>query len=313
MKKIKSFLHYYIVLRRKIIRPILLNKKLSYFIYKNFHKAYLAMFYENWTGKILNYKKPEDLNQALIKLSILNSTDKKMRNLIPMCVDKYAVREYIRSCGYEESLNELYGVYDNVEDIDFSLLPSQFVMKMNNGCGRNYICIDKSKCDWEEIKKTFAVWLNEKNIGWDTGEWQYALIKPKIIIEKYLKDLGDSALIDYKAHVYNGKVMSFLVCYNRNIKENSVCLDDYDKNWNLTENILSSWHIDRLNIPKPIQLDKMIKMAEDCSKGFKYCRFDMYEIEGKVVFGEMTFTPHGNVLDYYTEDYLTKMKDLILI
>lgn len=309
----KKMIHYYIVLRRKIIRPILRNKKISYYLSKHFLKTYLALFYENWTGKILNYKKPYDLNQKLMKLSWQNSVDPKMKILIPQCVDKFEVREYIKSKGYGETLNELYGVYDSVDEIDFNTLPNQFVMKLNNACDRNYICIDKSKCDWEEIKIKFADWLKDTTFGWESGEWQYALIKPRIIIEKFLKDLGEISLVDYKVHVYNGKAMGLLVCYDRDTTNNSVCFEDYDIQWNRTENIYEKYHPYRKSIAKPKQLENMIKMAEDCSKDFKYCRFDMYEIGGKIIFGEMTFTPHGNVLDYYTEEYLIKMNDYLLI
>ena len=315
--KIKSLEHYYVIFRRWLIRPILLNKKLSYFLYRHCLKVYLALFYENWTGKILNYHEPSDLNQALMKLSWKNSCNPKMRRLIPLCVDKYEVRNFISSHGYENTLNELYGVYDSVDDIDFEALPNQFVMKMNNACGRNFICTNKSNCNWENIKNLFENWLKDTNFGWEYGEWQYALIKPKIIVEKYLKDLGEKSLIDYKAHVINGKVVNFFVCYNRELditkSHPTVCFDAYDNNWNRTDDIKPDWYINRLMITAPTQLQEMIKMAEDCCREFSYCRFDMYEIEGKIVFGEMTFTPHGNVLDYYTDEYLNKMKNYLLL
>lgn len=275
------------------------------------------MFYENWQGKRMNYHHPQDLNQALIKLSWLNSRNPKMRQLIPMCVDKYAVRDYITSKGYADTLNELYGVYENVEEIDFEALPNQFVMKMNNASGRNYICLDKTQCNWAEIMAKFAKWLKDREFGWQTGEWQYALIKPQIVVEKYLEDLGDQSLIDYKAQVFHGKVVDFFVCYNRDNeihedgKAGSVCYDCYDKEWNRTEDISMYWHRNRHMVAPPTQLKRMIMMAEECSKEFPYVRFDMYEIDGKIVFGEMTFTPHGNVMDYYTDEYLKRTKDLL--
>lgn len=306
-----SLKHYYTLLRRKIIRPILNNRRISFFLSRHCLKLYLAMFYENWTGKILNYRNPEDFNQSLMRLSWENSKDKKMRVLIPQCVDKYAVREYIASKGYADTLNELYGVYDRVEDIDFDALPNQFVMKLTNACGRNLICLDKSLLNIDKTKEQFSEWLKEKNLGWTTGEWQYALIRPRIVIERYLKDLGDTSLIDYKLHIVNGKCRNILICYNREFASSEsngfVNLDAYTNEWIRTEDIIDLHHPNRKIIAKPILLPKMIKMAEECCKEFPYCRFDLYEIEGKIVFGEMTFTPHGNVLDYYTDEYLKKM------
>ena len=313
----KSFEHYYVVLRRKIIRPILQNKKLAYFISKHCLKTYLAMFYENWMGKRMHYCHPRDLNQALIKLSWKNSRNPRMRELVPICADKYAVREFITSKGHPEILNELYGVYDNVDDINFDALPDQFVMKMNNASGRNYICLDKTKCDWPAIKAQFAEWLTDTDFGWNTGEWQYSLIPPKIVIEKYLKDLGDSSLIDYKAQVFHGKVVDFFVCYNRvnditlAAGSSPVCYDCYTTDWKRTDDITPGWHLNRQLIPKPKTLSQMIKVAEDCASDFEYCRFDMYEIGGKLILGEMTLTPHGNVVDFYTDEYLVRMKDLL--
>lgn len=303
---------------RNIIRhSILNNASLAHFLSKHCLKTYLAMFYENWTGKRINYSHPQDLNQALIKQSWLNSRNPKMCEMIPICVDKYAVREYIASMGYADTLNELYGVYDNVDDIDFEALPNQFAMKMNNASGRNYICVDKAQCNWEEIKTKFAKWLQDREFGWWTGEWQYAFIKPQIVVEKYLKDLGESSLIDYKAQVFHGKVLDFFVCYNRDNdiakadKYKPVCYDCYDPEWNRTEDITPEWHPQRQMIPAPKQLKRMIQMAEDCCKDFPYVRFDLYEINGNIIFGEMTFTPHGNVMDYYTDEYLVKMKDYL--
>lgn len=309
MKKI----HFRNIIRRSILH----NAQLAHFLSKHCLKTYLALFYENWQGKRLNYCHPEDLNQAMLRLSYWNSRDPKMRELIPLCVDKYAVREYIVSKGYGDTLNECYGVYNNVDEIDFGALPNQFVMKMTNASGRNYICLDKSKCNWEDVKEKFAKWLQDTEFGWQTGEWQYRYIKPRIVIEKYLKDLGEQSLIDYKAQVFHGKVVDFFVCYNRDNeihkdgKAGTVCYDCYDAQWNRTEDISMEWHKDRQIILAPKSLKRMIRMAEDCCKDFPYCRFDMYEIGGKIIFGEMTFTPHGNVMNYYTDEYLVKMKELL--
>lgn len=307
MKKI----HFRNIIRRSILH----NAQLAHFMSKHCLKTYLALFYENWTGKQMNYCHPQDMNQELIKLSYANSRSSKMRKLIPMCTDKYAVREYIASKGYADILNKLYGVYNNVEDIDFEALPNQFVMKMNNACGRNWICKDKAKADWPMIKKMFSKWMLDTDFGWETGEWQYALIKPQIVVEKYLDDLSDDgSVVDYKLHMINGKAFGFFIGYNRendimvNPTKRGVCFDCYDTEWNLTEDILPQWHQNRRIIPKPKKLKQMLKIAEDCTKEFTYCRFDMYEINGEIIFGEMTFSPHGGVLDYYTEEYQKSMQ-----
>ena len=303
MKKI----HFRNIIRRSILH----NAQLAHFLSKHCLKTYLALFYENWTGKRMNYTQPEDLNQALIRLSCQNSRNPKMRELIPLCVDKYAVREYIASKGYGDTLNELYGVYDNVDEIDFEALPDQFVMKMTNASGRNYICSDKSKCNWKDIKEQFSEWVQDHEFGWQTGEWQYALIKPRIVIEKYLSSIGEMSPVDYKFQCFHGEPNSCFVGYNRDPRDTHgiVCFDDYDMDWRLTERILPRWHKNRKRIPRPMNLDKMIKMAKDCTADFPYCRFDLYEVDGKILFGEMTFTPQGCVQEFYTDEYLKERKD----
>lgn len=299
--------------RNIIRRSILHNVPIARFLSRHFLKTYLALFYKNWTGKRMNYRHPEDLNQALIKLSYQNSRDPKMRELIPLCADKYAVRDYIASKGYGDTLNELYGVYESVEEIDFEVLPNQFVMKMNNASGRNWICTDKSVADWHHMKQQFAEWLQDNEFGWQSGEWQYALIKPRIVVEKYLESIGEVSLIDYKFQCYQGEPRSCFVAYNRNPKDphESVCFDEYDIAWHRTENILSCWHRDRRLLPKPQCWEQMIQMARDVSEGFSYVRVDVYEIDGRILFGELTFTPHGNVMSYYTDECLKDRKDWI--
>lgn len=300
--------------RNIIRRSILHNTRLAHFLSKHCLKTYLAMFYENWQGRRLDYKHPQDLNQALLRLSYENSRNPKMRELIPLCVDKYAVREYIASKGYGDTLNEIYGVYDHVDDIDFESLPNQFVMKMTNASGRNWICKEKSKADWSSMKKQFAVWLQDHEFGWQTGEWQYSLIKPRIIIEKYLESLGEMSLIDYKFQCFHGEPYSCFVGYNRDPKDphGKVCFDDYDMKWNRTERILPWWHRNRRLLSKPQSLDRMVQMARDVCRDFEYVRFDLYEIEGKILFGEMTFTPQGCVQEFYTEEALQEMLTVFL-
>ena len=97
--------------------------------------------------------------------------------------------------------------------------------------------------------------------------------------------------------------------YNRDIHDphGKVCFDDYDLDWNRTDNIRPNWHVHRRSIPKPECWSNMIQMARDLSNGFDYVRVDLYEVEGKILFGEMTFTPHGNVMEYYEDEWLKEM------
>lgn len=295
-------------IERKMVNRILKLPKFAHWLSVNYLSFYLRLFYFNWQGKHLKLRHPQDFNQWLLRTSWENSLKPQMSHMIPLCVDKFSVREYIASKGYADTLNEVYGIYDNVNDIDWKNLPEQFVMKMTNASARNYICVNKNEDEvkWKEIKACFGEWLCDNSFGWESGEWQYSKIKPRIVVEKYLKNLGEDSLVDYKFHCVKGKMISCFVCYNRNPynPHSEVSFDDYDRNWVRTDAIKDIWHPNRRIVNKPSQWTQMIEMAECCTQDFPYCRFDLYEVNDKILFGEMTFTPHGCVMEYYKDEWL---------
>ena len=255
--------------------------------------------YFHETGKKLSYRNPDDIDQKLMWLNRYDDDPRRSEY-----ADKYMVRFFVEKCGYGEALIPLIGVWDNVNQIDFDTLPNQFVLKCNHGAGYNIICTDKRQLDIEAAKYKLNKWLHE---CYDDllQEKHYRKIKPKIICEKYLEQLN-SGIVDYKFHCFKGKVHSCFVAYNRD-KNNplgSVCFDHYDINWNLTEAIKSEYHINRRFIEKPKCYDYMLQMCSALSKDFDYVRVDLYEIEGKVYFGEMTFTPNGCIESFYRQSML---------
>lgn len=268
------------------------------------------MFYENWTGKRLNLRRPENINHQLMRLSLEAYKDPIQHQLRVQCADKYLVREYIKSKGLEDILIPCYGVFDSFDQIDFDKLPNQFVIQSNFGCGHIWICRDKQTEDIAKWHKQFDEWMAIKDFGWQTGEWQYNEIPHKLVITKYLDSLGAISVNDYKFHCMHGQVYGCFAAYDRvpNV-EHGVQFDHYDIDWNLTDGILSSYHPKRREIPKPKCYDRMLEVSRILSKGFPYCRVDLYEIEGKVLFGELTFTPQGNVMSYYHDEYLVDMLD----
>lgn len=276
-------------------RPLLLNK----------------VWYASVNGYFPNFKHPQDFNAQLIAINLAAYRDEEQRKLRIQCADKYAVRQYVADKGLSEILNECYGVYDSFDEIDFEVLPDQFVLKTTNGSGQNYICKDKSKMDKGALKKIFAEWMAAtKDFGLTTGEWHYSQIKPRIIAEKYLSTLGEStSIIDYKFQCIHGKVYGEFVCYDRIPgMAHHVNFDHYDANWNLTDGIRPEFHKNRRLIDCPKTFAQMKVVAEKLSVAFDYCRVDLYEIDGKIIFGELTFTPAGNMMTYYTQETLIDMQ-----
>lgn len=306
----KSFEHYYILLRRKFIRPIMNNHKISVFIARHCLKTHMKMFYENWLGKRLNLCHPQDMNHQLMKLSLEAYKDPIQHKLRVQCADKYRVREYVASKGLEDILIPSYGVYDSFDQIDFDKLPNQFVIQSNFGCGHIWICKDKKKelADIEKWRKQFNEWMEIKDFGLSSSEWQYSEMPHKLVITKYLDSLGAISVNDYKFHCMHGNVYGCFAAYDRVPGvEHGVQFDHYDIDWNLTDDILPSYHPKRRPIPKPQCYERMLEISRILSRDFPYCRVDLYEIEGQVLFGELTFTPQGNVLSYYTDEVLKDM------
>ena len=155
----KPLSHYIYWLKRDIARAVLRCKPVSRYLVNKHLGYFLSLRYFAWLGTWPDIKNPGDLNEGLLKLCIENRKDPELAARIAGCVDKYAVREYVKSKGYGDTLNELYGFYYDVEDIDFDSLPDSFVMKMNNASGRNLICKDKKTLDIPSVKKRFAQWL----------------------------------------------------------------------------------------------------------------------------------------------------------
>lgn len=286
--------------------------RLSPETYHRCPKIITSLWYGSQKGFFPRLNHPRDFNEQLMAINLTASQDEGMRKLRVQCADKYAVRDYIQSLGLGDTLNDCFGVYDSFKDIDFDKLPVRFVLKLTNGSGQNFICRDKSQLDLKALESLCYEWLTQSStFGLKTAEWHYTAIKPRIIVEKYLASLGeDSSLIDYKFHCINGHIAGILVCYDRKPELHQGNFDYYDPEWNLTDGILPQYHKHQRLIPKPVSFERMKQIAETVSRGIDYVRVDLYEIDGMPLFGEMTFTPAGNVMSKYRQwvmDYFLKV------
>lgn len=244
---------------------------------------FLKRKYKIVMGKELNLDNPQTFNEKLQWLKVYWRDDRAT-----ICADKYRVREYVKERGCEEILNELYGVWDNADDIDFDKLPNSFVLKANHGCGYNIFIKDKTQIDIKKIKKELNKMLRQKYYI-KNREWIYKGIKPKIIAEKLL-DLSQGFPIDYKFFCFDGNVDCVMVCIGRYTENTQYYF--FDKEWNLLR--LNKKGIEApqdFTLPMPTKYKEMIHIASKLSKGMPFVRVDLYESEGKIVFGELTFFP----------------------
>ncbi|WP_027631122.1 ATP-grasp fold amidoligase family protein [Ruminiclostridium cellobioparum] len=246
-------------------------------------KLYLKIKYNLLVGKELNLDNPQTFNE---KLQWLKLYDRKHE--YTKMVDKFEVRKYITETVGEEYLIPLLGVYDNYDEIDFDALPNQFVLKPNHTSGNVYICKDKSKINFKELKKEVNMWL-KREYYWFHREWPYKNIKPRIICEKYMVDESNIELKDYKIHCFGGMPKLIQVDFGRftNHRRNL-----FDIKWNYIDaSILYPNDPDTI-IERPTNLDKVIEIASVLSKHFPYVRVDIYLVKAKIYFGELTFH-HG--------------------
>jgi hypothetical protein len=272
------------------------------FFSKNLKVIFSYYIYYAFTKKYLNLKNPKNISDKLMWLKLYYKDP-----LIISCTDKYQVREYLENIGLSHILNELYGVYNSVEEINFEELPNQFVLKATHGCGYNVICRDKSKLDINETKQKLKIWMNSV-YGLKSGEWHYSEITPTIICEKYLSHFDSSmSVIDYKVHCFNGKPYCFVIGYDRT--EKSAKFSSYNLQWERVD-FLKKEGVDQA---RPQNLALMIQVASLLSNPFPYVRVDLYEIEGTLYFGELTFTPVGGMQTPYKDETLDLMGEQLVL
>lgn len=272
-------------------------------------KTMASLWYAINIGELPNLRQPKNVNELWMAINLWARNDNKARALRIQCADKYAVRAYVEEKGFADTLNECYGVYDSFDEIDFDKLPNQFVLKMTTGSGMNYVCRNKSELDIEKLRATVSEWFNAcKDFGLKTAEWHYVEINPRLIVEKYLSQLGESQyLIDYKLHCFNGQIYHIETISERDAHGTFTNCDTYTVNWEQTECVKPQYHVNRKKLPIPKTFDRMKKMAEVLSADFDYVRVDVYEIDGKLLFGELTFTPVGCIEYDYQDEYLEDM------
>ena len=252
-------------------------------------KAYISYQYKYITHHKLDWKR---LNRYTEKLQYLRLYVYPKDDLVSKCAGRVGVREYIKEAGYDELLIKTYGVFDKFEDIDFSKLPNQFAMKCSHGCAMNYICFDKNKINYEELKKKFNKWLNT-NYGKKTLELHYSKIKPQIIIEELMLEDGKLPT-EYKIHVFNGKAKNLYVVTSRGI---DIRYNNYYIDWTPFDGSqFNGWKKTDYPLKKPSNFDEMVHIAEDLGSKFPFVRVDLYNINGKIYFSELTFTPAKGTL-----------------
>lgn len=262
-------------------------RKLCYVLLeKNNFKAipdeiYLKLLYRLRFKEKLNLKQPKTYNEKLQWLKI-NDRNPEYTN----DVDKFAVRKKIEKIISPEVLIPVIGVYDSFDNINFDKLPRKFVIKCTHGTHCSIVCKNKENFDVKDARKKIKKWLKH-NYYYDTREWPYKNVRPRILIEKYIEESSGS-LTDYKFMCFDGKVKLILVHQDIHNEKGQHTLDIYTPEWKLTD---IEWGIPRSGKPiqKPKKLEQCIMISNKLSSGKPHVRVDLYIVDNSIYFGELTY------------------------
>lgn len=253
----------------------------------------------------LNLKNPRRFTEQIqiYKMKYRNPIMKK-------CVDKYEVRSYIESLGIKDILVKNYGVFESYEDIDFSILPEKFVVKSTSGGGGNNVVIvkDKNNIDLMDIKSKIGQLGGRipKNFG--GREWAYYGLKNKLIVEEYLENHSnpEGGIDDYKFFCFNGKPIYYVVDHNRFV--------NHQRNFYDISGKFLDVNTDHQNLGdvllKPKNFDRMVEISKVLSKEFPFVRVDLYNVEGEIRFGELTFYPWSGYVPFSPDSFDFEFPDI---
>lgn len=264
------------------------NKFLNIYIHvfcKNNTRKFVEIQFNIATGKKINLDNPVTFNDKINWLKVYYYNP-----LFEKCADKINVREYVKDKGLDKYLTKLYKVYNNVDEINLAELPDKFVIKTTHSSGGVAVVNSKDTIDDYKLEHIKEV-LNEsmKNNLYEVNrEWQYKNLIPKIMVEELIEGNGPE-LNDYKFFCFNGKVEYVYVARGISTGDLSYYIDFYDKDWNWLD-VRRVGHKNYGKIDKPKNFEEMKNIAEKLSKDFDHVRVDLYNENGRIYFGELTFT-----------------------
>ncbi len=267
--------------------------------------AYFQLLYLKSHGRILRSRRPRTFNEKL-QWYKRHYRDPLMTTL----ADKLAVRGYLEARGHGRLLNELYGVYDRPEEIDFDRLPESFVLKATHGSNMNIICRDRKHLDLEKSRAEMRSWL-ARDYYHSGRQWCYKGIRPRLICEKYLENEEFGELLDYKFYCFGGEPEFLWICSGR-YGAAGVAYNAYDMKGQRVRVFKGKPACD-LDVRIPADFAAMVAVARELCGKFPFIRVDLYQVNGKLFFGEFTFYPDSGTVPFSPDKYNTVFGDLFIL
>ncbi|MEN0644943.1 ATP-grasp fold amidoligase family protein [Alkalicoccobacillus gibsonii] len=253
-------------------------------------------------GYELNLKAPQTFSEKIQYLKLYGNLKE-----VSQYVDKFMVRDYVKSIIGEQFLIPCLYVSDKADTIPFKELPSKFIIKATHSAGQNIIIKNKKEINEFSIKNQINSWLRE-DFYFATGQKNYKDITPRIIIEEFISD-SDGELMDFKFFCFHGKPIFVQVDGDRFNKHTR---NFYDLEWNKIDIKSRNFNNFTLDVPQPSNFDKMVEVVRSLANKFTFVRVDLYNVNGKIYFGELTFTPGNGYSAYETWDQDKHIGDLII-
>lgn len=255
---------------------------------------YLAWKVKHNLGYKMDFQNPTTFNAKLQWLKLYNR-----RPEYSQMVDKVTAKEYVASVIGDKYIIKTLGVWDNVEDVDLDILPAAFVIKNTGDSGGVVVCKDKSKFDISKAVKILTSGKGGTYVKFNK-EYPYLDVKNRIIAEEYKEDESGFELKDYKFFCFNGEPKMIFVASDRQI--GATKFDFFDLEWNHL-NLRQEYPNNPNRIPKPKNLEGMIEVAKKLAEGFPHIRVDLYNCNGEIFFGELTFFHNSGTFPWYPEEW----------
>lgn len=263
-------------IKGKILYKLNLNQRLRHWD----DERYLKLLYRLRFGRRLDLENPRTYNAKLQWLK-LNYRDPSKSFL----VDKHEVKNWVVSQIGSQHVIPTLGVYDDVDEIDFDALPDAFVLKATHDSGGVVLAPDKSMLDIQRAKEKLRRSLR-RSYFYNGREPQYRDLRPRIIAEPFIVDKTVGQLHDYKFFCFDGEVKALFVASDR--ASGNVKFDYFDADYSPLK-LRQPYPSSAVPPAKPERYDEMLEISRKLSQGHPHVRVDLYEVNGHVYFGEMTF------------------------
>lgn len=289
-KSLKRFL-------RMVISELLASRIFS-------DKASIKLKYRFLMKRKLNLKEPKTFNEKLNWIKLYYR-----KPIMTTMVDKYEVKKLVSNLIGEEYVIPSIAIYDKWDDIEFDKLEAPFVLKTTHSSGVIAVVKDKETFDYETTKKKFNKSLRQ-NYFYSCREWPYKNVKPRIIVEKFIKDSKEDNLPVYKFFCFNGE--PYLVQTIKNDKTTYETIDYFDMDWKRLD-LRQNFNNSEVPLDRPNNFEEMKELASKLSSGFPFVRVDLYSVDGKIYFSEFTFFSDAGYQRFYPDEWDLKLGEKIVL